>query len=412
MRLAAVKSRDLVSATERVTDLIRSGESGAAKYENAKWLHGFLGEQRSRSYGEGKCAGGGSGEFDEMATCRSLHCSCNSCVIPREVEESLIVPTSLGMTMDKANQITRREATKLIGASAAGLLLPVRASRAQSKSESSTMLTRPIPSSGEKLPVIGLGTWQKFDVDLTSDNRRQLGNVLSSFVRLGGRVIDTSPMYGRAEEVIGDLTTTLGIRDKLFLATKVWTRGQENGIRSMERSMVRLRTKQIDLMQVHNLVDVRTHLATLRQWKEQGRIRYIGITHYESGAFAEVEKIMRNEKLGFVQINYSIMEREAEERVLPLAQERGIAVIVNRPFGGGDLFDRVRSKSLPEWSTEFDCRSWAQFFLKWIIANPAVTCVIPATDKPRHLEDNMQGGIGPLPDQKVRQRMVEVVSSF
>jgi aryl-alcohol dehydrogenase-like predicted oxidoreductase len=314
--------------------------------------------------------------------------------------------------MDKANQITRREAAKLIGAGAAGLLLPIRASRAQTTSESSTMLTRPIPSSGEKLPVIGLGTWQKFDVDLTSDSRRQLGDVLSLFMKLGGRVIDTSPMYGRAEDVIGDLTATLGIRDKLFLATKVWTRGQENGIRSMERSLVRLRTKQIDLMQVHNLVDVRTHLATLREWKEQGRIRYIGITHYESGAFAEVEKIMRNEKLDFVQINYSIMEREAEERVLPRAQERGIAVIINRPFGGGDLFDRVRSKSLPEWSVEFDCRSWAQFFLKWIIANPAVTCVIPATDKPRHLEDNMQGGIGPLPDQKVRQRMVEVVSSF
>jgi diketogulonate reductase-like aldo/keto reductase len=324
--------------------------------------------------------------------------------------------------MDKENQITRREAAKLIGASAAGLLLPVRAARGQSKSESSTMLTRPIPSSGEKLPVIGLGTWQKFDVDLTSDNRRQLGDVLSSFVRLGGRVIDTSPMYGRAEEVIGDLTTTLGIQDnvatanpsggRLFLATKVWTRGQENGIRSMERSMVRLRTKQIDLMQVHNLVDVRTHLATLRQWKEHGRIRYIGITHYESGAFDEVEKIMRSEKLDFVQINYSIMEREAEERVLPLAQERGIAVIVNRPFGGGDLFNRVRSKSLPEWSTEFDCRSWAQFFLKWIVSNPAVTCAIPATDKPRHLEDNMQAGIERLPDQKVRQRMVEIVSSF
>jgi aryl-alcohol dehydrogenase-like predicted oxidoreductase len=307
---------------------------------------------------------------------------------------------------------TRREVTRLIGASAAGLLLPVRASCAETKSESSTMLTRPIPSSGEKLPVIGLGTWRTFDVDLTSDSRRQLGNVLSLFMKLGGRVIDTSPMYGRAEDVIGDLTATLGIRDKPFLATKVWTRGQENGIRSMERSMVRLRTKQLDLMQVHNLVDVQTHLATLRQWKEQGRIRYIGITHYESGAFGEVEKIMRSEKLDFVQINYSIMEREAEERVLPLAQERGIAVIVNRPFGGGDLFDRVRSKSLPEWSAEFDSRSWAQFFLKWIIANPAVTCAIPATDKARHLEDNMQGGIGPLPDQKARQRMAEVVSSF
>jgi aryl-alcohol dehydrogenase-like predicted oxidoreductase len=308
--------------------------------------------------------------------------------------------------------LTRREATRLIGAGAAGLFLPVRASHAQTKTESSTMLTRLIPSSGEKLPVIGLGTWQKFDVDLTSDSRRQLGDVLSLFMKLGGRVIDTSPMYGRAEEVIGDLVATLGIRDKPFLATKVWTRGQENGIRSMERSMVRLRTKQIDLMQVHNLVDVQTHLATLRQWKEQGRIRYIGVTHYESGAFAEVEKILRSEKLDFVQINYSIMEREAEERVLPLAQERGIAVIVNRPFGGGDLFDHVRSKSLPEWSAEFDCRSWAQFFLKWIVANPAVTCAIPATDKARHLEDNMQGGIGRLPDEKMRQRMVESLRSL
>jgi aryl-alcohol dehydrogenase-like predicted oxidoreductase len=314
--------------------------------------------------------------------------------------------------MDKANEITRRHATKLIGASAAGLLLPVRASRAQTKSESSTMLMRPIPSSGEKLPVIGLGTWRTFDVDLTSDNRRQLGDVLSLFMKLGGRVVDTSPMYGRAEDVIGDLTTALGIRDKLFLATKVWTRGKENGIRSMERSIVRLRTKQIDLMQVHNLVDVNTHLATLRQWKEQGRIRYIGITHYEAGAFREVEEIMRSEKLDFVQINYSIMEREAEERILPLAQERGIAVIVNRPFGGGDLFNRVRSKSLPEWSAEFDCRSWAQFFLKWIIANPAVTCAIPATDKARHLEDNMQAGIGRLPDPSMRQRMVESAGSL
>jgi diketogulonate reductase-like aldo/keto reductase len=307
---------------------------------------------------------------------------------------------------------TRREATRLIGASAAGLLLPVRAARAQTKSESSTMLMRAIPSSGEKLPVIGLGTWRTFDVDLTSDNRRQLGDVLSLFIKLGGRVIDTSPMYGRAEDVIGELTAALGIRDKLFQATKVWTRGQENGIRSMERSMVRLRAKQIDLIQVHNLVDVHTHLATLREWKEQGRIRYIGITHYESGAFDEVEKIMRSEKLDFVQINYSLMEREAEEKILPLAQERGIAVIVNRPFGGGDLFDRVRSKSLPEWSADFDCRSWAQFFLKWIIANSAVTCAIPATGKARHLEDNMQAGIGRLPDTKMRQRMVELVSSL
>jgi diketogulonate reductase-like aldo/keto reductase len=308
--------------------------------------------------------------------------------------------------------MTRREAARLIGAMAGGLLLPVDALRGQARAESLAMLTRAIPSTGEKLPVIGLGTWQAFDVDLTSDNRRQLGDVLSLFVKLGGRVIDTSPMYGRAEDVIGELTTELGIRDKLFLATKVWTRGKENGIKSMERSIKLLRAKQIDLMQVHNLVDVQTQLATLREWKTQGRIRYLGITHYEAGAFADVEKIMRSEKLDFVQINYSLMEREAEERLLPLAQERGVAVIVNRPFGGGDLFGRTRSKPLPDWVAEFDCHSWAQFFLKWIVSNSAVTCAIPATDKPRHLEENIQGGIGVLPEAKTRQRMAEFVSSL
>jgi len=307
--------------------------------------------------------------------------------------------------------MTRRKATRLIGVGAAGLCLPVHAPVAEAKPESSAMLTRSIPSSGEKLPVIGLGTWQAFDVDLTSDNRRQLGDVLSLFVKLGGRVIDTSPMYGHAEEVIGDLTTALGIREKIFLATKVWTRGKENGIKSMERSIELLRAKKIDLMQVHNLIDVQTHLATLREWKAQGRIRYLGVTHYEAGAFADVEKIMRSEKLDFVQINYSIMEREAEERLLPLAQERGVAVIVNRPFGGGDLFGRTRSKPLPDWAAEFDCHSWAQFFLKWILANSAVTCAIPATAKSRHLEDNIMGGIGRVPDAKMRKRMVELVSS-
>jgi len=308
--------------------------------------------------------------------------------------------------------MTRREATRLIGASAAGLLLPVDTLRAQAKAEPLAMLTRAIPSTGEKLPVIGLGTWQAFDVDLTSDNRRQLGDVLSLFVKFGGRVVDTSPMYGRAEDVIGELTTALGVQDKIFLATKVWTRGRQNGIKSMERSMALLRAKRIDLMQVHNLVDVETQLATLREWKAQGRIRYLGITHYEAGAFPDVEKIMRSEKLDFVQINYSLMEREAEERLLPLAHEREVAVIVNRPFGGGDLFSRTRSKPLPDWAAEFDCRSWAQFFLKWIVGHPAVTCVIPATDKPRHLEDNIQAGIGRFPDEKMRHRMVEFVSSL
>ena len=307
------------------------------------------------------------------------------------------------------SEFTRREATKLIGGTAAGLLLPLELSAAK---ESSTMLARAIPTSGENLPVIGLGTWQVFDVDLGPDNEKQLGDVLSLFVKLGGRVIDSSPMYGRAEQVIGALANRLGLQEKLFLATKVWTRGREQGIESMERSMSRLQTKRIDLMQVHNLVDVSTQLATMRDWKTQGRLRYIGVTHYDASAFSEVEKVLRSEKLDFLQINYSIMEREAEERILPLAQKRGVAVIVNRPFGAGELFAKVRAKELPEWTAEFDCLSWAQFFLKWIIAHPAVACVIPATSNVRHLEDNMHAGLGRLPTAKHRQKMVELVSAF
>ena len=306
------------------------------------------------------------------------------------------------------NNITRRGATKLIGAAAAGVLLPAGSSRAQSP----TMLTRSIPSSGEKLPMIGLGTWNVFDVDLTPANETQLGGVLSLFFKLGGRVIDSSPMYGKAEQVIGTLASKLGLGDKLFLATKVWTRGRQAGIESMERSMARLQTKPIDLMQVHNLVDLATQLATMRDWKAQGRFRYLGITHYNSSAFPEVEKALRNEKVDFLQINYSIMEREAEERILPLAHDRQVAVIINRPFGGGDLFSRVRSRPLPDWAAEFDCQSWAQFFLKWIVAHPAVTCAIPATNNSKHLEDDLQGGIGRLPDEKTRSRMIQLVASF
>jgi len=305
--------------------------------------------------------------------------------------------------------MTRREAGKVIGGTAAALVLPI---MRQAKGESSAILTRTIPSSGEKLPVIGVGTWRAFDADLNGDSRRQLEEVLSMFVKLGGRVIDSSPMYGRAEEVIGQLTSALGIRDKLFLATKVWTQGKQNGIQSIGRSMSLLRSNRIDLIQVHNLVDVNTQLATLREWKKHGRIRYTGITHYESGALSEIEKLMRNQKFDFLQINYSLMEPEAEERILQLAQERSIALIANRPFGSGDLFGKVRSKPLPDWAAEFDCHSWAQFFLKWIVANPAITCTIPATDKPRHLEDNMLGGIGPLPDAKLRRRMSELVKSL
>src|SRR5437868_5409041 len=308
--------------------------------------------------------------------------------------------------------ISRRSAVRMISASAAGLLLPAQASRGQSSGESSKMLSRAIPSSGETLHVIGLGTWRAFDVGASEAEQRPLQDVLTTFVKLGGRVIDSSPMYGRAEEVIGELVAKLGMRNSLFLATKVWTRGKQSGIDSMERSLARMRTKTIDLMQVHNLVDVATHLATMREWKEQGRIRYIGITHYDAGAFGEVARILANEKLDFVQINYSIAEREAEEKILPLAQQRGVAVIANRPFGGGNLFSRIRGKPLPDFAKNFDCASWAQFFLKWIVANPAVICAIPATNNVRHLEDDMRGGIGRLPDEKTRARMVEVVSAL
>jgi len=312
----------------------------------------------------------------------------------------------------KMNRMTRRKATKLIGASSGALLLPMGASHLFSATESSSMLTRAIPSSGEKVTAIGLGTWNVFDMNLNPDNEKQLGDVLSLFVKLSGSVIDSSPMYGRAEEVVGTLASKLGLRDKLFLATKVWTPGKEAGIESMERSMSRLRTKRIDLMQVHNLVDVSTQLATMRDWKQQGRFRYIGVTHYNASAFDEVEKVLRSEKLDFLQINYSIMEREAEKRILPLAQDRGVAVIINRPFGGGDLFSRVRSKPLPGWAAEFNCRSWAQFFLNWIIAHPAATCAIPATSNLGHLEDNMQAGTGRLPDAKTRQQMADLAGSL
>jgi len=308
----------------------------------------------------------------------------------------------------KGEAFTRREATRLIGGTTLGLMLPIGASRAQAAGQSSTMLTRAIPSSGEKLPVVGLGSWATFDVGPGSPQLKPLAEVLSLFVKHGGKVIDSSPMYGRAEGVIGDLAAKLHLRDSLFIATKVWTTGKQSGTDMMERSLTRFQTRKIDLMQVHNLVDVETQLATLREWKGKGKIRYIGITHSEARGHGEVERIMRSQKPDFVQINYSLMEPGAAQRILPLAHELRMGVIVNRPFGGGGLFGRVSAKPLPGWAAEFDCRSWAQFFLKWIVAHPAVTCVIPATNNPQHLEDNMGAGVGRLPDAKMRQRMAEL----
>ncbi len=302
---------------------------------------------------------------------------------------------------------TRREAARLLAGTGAALLLSPAMTIAQ---QNAVLLTRPIPSTGEKIPVVGLGTWQVFDVGGAAAERQPLKEVLTRFVQLGGKVIDSSPMYGRAEEVIGDLVHELELREKLFLATKVWTTGEKEGRESMERSGQRLQTKQLDLMQVHNLIDLKTQLATMRAWKEEGRLRYLGITHYRDEAFPEIEKILRREKLDFLQINYSMGDRAAEERVLPLARERGVAVLINRPFASGDLFRRLRGTPLPDWAAEFDCKSWAQFLLKWILANEAVTCAIPATGNVRHLEDNMAAGSGRLPDEKMRARMVELVA--
>ncbi len=264
---------------------------------------------------------------------------------------------------------------------------------------------RPIPRTGEMLPVIGLGTWQTFDVGESRSARAPLKEVLREFVRLGGSVADSSPMYGHSESVLGDLANELGVQKQLFLATKVWTSGRDAGIRQMEESLRRLRVRRIDLLQVHNLVDWRTQLATLRHWKDQNKVRYIGVTHYTASAYEDLASVLEREELDFVQLNYSIAERDAERRLLPLASDRRIAVLVNRPFAQGALFRNLSGKALPPWAKEIGCATWSQFFLKFIVSHPAVTCAIPATSKIEHLIDNMQAGAGPHPDTAMRERM-------
>ena len=272
------------------------------------------------------------------------------------------------------------------------------------------MLERTIPRSGEPLPVIGLGTYDAFDVGTSPTDRAPLAEVLGVLVDQGGSLVDSSPMYGRAEAVVGDLQSELGLRPKLFLATKVWTSGRDAGIRQMEESFRLMRTHRMDLLQIHNLVDVRTHTATLKEWKQHERVRYVGVTHYHEGAYDHLEALIRSREYDFVQLNFSMSEREAEERVLPLAQEMGVAVIANRPFAKASLFGRVRGKALPEWAKEFDCESWAQFFLKYIVSHPAITCVIPATSKPGHARDNLKAGYGRMPDEATRGKMVEYMA--
>ena len=300
----------------------------------------------------------------------------------------------------------RREALRRIVAGMAGIgLAPLGALGTPPMA----ILTRPIPSSGERLPVIGIGTWQTFDVGRDASARGELREVLDSFVRGGGKVVDSSPMYGTSEEVVGDLAGELELRPSLFVATKVWTSGRQRGIDQMNASMRKLRADPIDLMQVHNLLDVTTHLETLRAWKTEGRVRYLGVTHYTASSYDAVAAVVERERLDFVQINYSIGEREAERKLLPLARERGVAVIANRPFAGGDLFRRLRARPLPEYAGEIGCTSWAQLMLKFIISHPAVTVAIPGTSKVEHLRDNLKAGEGPLPDDRMRARIAAEV---
>ncbi|HUP52380.1 MAG TPA: aldo/keto reductase [Longimicrobiales bacterium] len=274
------------------------------------------------------------------------------------------------------------------------------------------LILKRIPRSGEQIPAIGMGTWQTFDVGSNPSERAALLEVLRSFHRLGGRVIDSSPMYGNSEEVFGDLAVESGLSGDFWVATKVWIGGRAAGVEQMETSMSLLRRpSHIELMQVHNLRDVEVHLDTLDAWKLEGRFDYIGVTTSSERQYDDVAALLEAEgdRIDFLQINYSLGERTSAERILPMAQERGIAVMINRPFAGGRLFGAVGDRPLPEWASEFGCEAWSQFFLKYIISHPAVTCAIPATSDPEHLAENMGGGRGGLPDEETRRRMEEVV---
>jgi diketogulonate reductase-like aldo/keto reductase len=290
----------------------------------------------------------------------------------------------------------------LVGLLAAGALVR--------PAQASALAARRIPATGEALPVIGVGTWQTFDAGNDAAARAPLREVLRM---LDGNVVDSSPMYGSSEAVAGELVAELGMRRRLFIATKVWTSGRAEGIRQMETSFRRLRVERMDLMQVHNLVDVATHTQTLKAWKAQGRVRYLGITHYTSSAYREVEQWMKTGDYDFVQINYSLAERDAEKRILEVARDRRLAVIVNRPFAEGTLFRWVRGKPLPDWAkSELGVESWAQYFLKWIVGHPAVTCAIPGTGKPEHMRDNLGAGMGVIPDAAMRTRMAEYLAKL
>jgi diketogulonate reductase-like aldo/keto reductase len=299
------------------------------------------------------------------------------------------------------SDITRREFVKDVAAVGAGIAVGT---------TEQSMLQREIPSSSERIPVIGLGTWRTFDPSpVTNEALTRLERVLHVFTQAGGRVVDSSPMYGRSEELTGRLSKKLGINDRLFIATKVWTTGRDAGVRQMNDSLRLLERSKLELMQIHNLVDWRTHLATLREWKASGRFRYIGITHYEPSSYRALEQVVRAERIDFVQLAYSIAVRDAADRLLPLAADNGVAVLINRPFDGGDLFRDARAKPLPDFVRPF-ASSWAQAFLKFVIAHPAVTCAIPGTGTPEHMQDNIQAGVGRLPTPAETRQLVQFLT--
>ena len=304
------------------------------------------------------------------------------------------------------NFVSRRQMIKILGLFAATASLPLTGRAA------SSMLQNKIPSSGEYIPVIGMGSSRTFDVGNDEKARVNLASVLKVFFERGGSVIDTSPMYGSSEQVLGDLLAKTHNKESLFMATKVWTEGRAEGIAQMQESMNLLHTPVIDLIQIHNLLDWEVQMETLLKWKQQGKIRYIGITTHRGFDHEQISVVMRNFPVDFVQFSYSIANRTAEKTILPLAAERGIATMVNRPFQRGGLFQHVKGMELPAWAADFDCFSWGQFFLKYVVSHPAVTCVIPATSKVRHMQDNMGAGYGRMPNEQQRQRMLEYFTSL
>lgn len=304
------------------------------------------------------------------------------------------------MNQDKHDRQRRRWLRSLAGLGASALLRPRLAAA------SPQAIRKPVPSSGERLPVIGMGSWLTFDVGDNARARAVRTQVLQVFFDQGGALIDSSPMYGSSQEVIGHGLAQVQNKAALFAATKVWIPGRSLGIRQMEDARRLWGVPRFDLLQVHNLLDWETHLETLKAWKAEGRVRYIGLTTSHGRRHDDMAAVMEAERIDFVQFTYNILDREAEQRLLPLAAERGIAVIVNRPFQRGSLFGRVRGKPLPAWAAEFDCSNWAQYLLKFAVSHPAVTCAIPATSRVDHMIENMGAGFGRLPDAAMRRRMI------